>query len=60
MPARAASTTRGMVSLSRSPLVQAASLALQERMGFTKVAHFKEVGYKFGRWLDVVFMQLML
>jgi len=39
---------------------QAASLALQESLGFNRVAHFKEVGFKFGRRLDVVFMQLML
>ena len=39
---------------------QTASLALQESLGFLPVAHFKEVGYKFGQWLDVVFMQLML
>jgi len=39
---------------------QVASIALQESLGFTRVAHFKEVGYKFGQWLDVVFLQLML
>lgn len=39
---------------------QMASIALQESLGFTRVAHFKEVGYKFGQWLDVVFLQLML
>jgi phosphinothricin acetyltransferase len=39
---------------------QAASIALQERLGFFRVARFKEVGYKFGQRLDVVFMQLML
>jgi L-amino acid N-acyltransferase YncA len=39
---------------------QTASLALQESLGFTRVAHFKEVGYKFGQWLDVIFLQLML
>jgi phosphinothricin acetyltransferase len=39
---------------------QTASLALQESLGFTKIGHFKEVGYKFGQRLDVVFMQLML
>ena len=39
---------------------QAASIALQESLGFTRVALFKQVGYKFGQWLDVVFMQLML
>jgi len=39
---------------------QTASIALQESLGFTRVAHFREVGYKFGQWLDVVFLQLML
>jgi phosphinothricin acetyltransferase len=35
-----------------------ASVALHEKMGFKKVAHFYEVGYKFDRWLDVGFWQL--
>lgn len=39
---------------------QTASLALQENLGFQRIAHFKEVGYKFGRRLDVIFLQLML
>ena len=39
---------------------QAGSLALQESLGFEKVACFREVGYKFGRWLDVVYLQLFL
>jgi phosphinothricin acetyltransferase len=39
---------------------QTASLRLQESLGFQRVAHFKEVGYKFGRRLDVIFLQLML
>ena len=39
---------------------QTASLALQENLGFEKVGHFKEVGFKFGQRLDVVFTQLML
>jgi L-amino acid N-acyltransferase len=39
---------------------QHASIALQEALGFTRVAHFKEIGYKFGQRLDVVFLQLML
>jgi phosphinothricin acetyltransferase len=37
-----------------------ASIALHEKMGFEKVAHFKEVGYKFGRWIDVAYWQLLL
>jgi phosphinothricin acetyltransferase len=39
---------------------QKASIALHKKLGFEPVAHYKEVGYKFGRWLDVVWMQKML
>jgi len=35
----------------------AASIKFHERLGFTPVAHFRQVGHKFGRWLDLVFMQ---
>ena len=34
-------------------LPNAASAALHEKFGMEKVAHFKQVGYKFGRWHDV-------
>jgi L-amino acid N-acyltransferase len=37
-----------------------ASLRLHERLGFTEVAHFREVGFKFGRWLDLKFLELIL
>ncbi len=37
-----------------------ASLRLHERLGFERVAHFKEVGFKFGRYLDLVFVQLSI
>jgi phosphinothricin acetyltransferase len=37
-----------------------ASLEFHRRLGFEPVAHFREVGHKFGRWLDLVFMQRML
>jgi len=36
------------------------SLRLHTRFGFEQVAHFKEVGFKFDRWLDLVFMELLL
>jgi phosphinothricin acetyltransferase len=36
------------------------SLRFHERLGFEKVAHLKEVGHKFGRWLDLVFLQRFL
>ncbi len=38
----------------------AASLRLHESLGFERVAHFREVGYKFDRFLDLVFMQRLL
>lgn len=34
-----------------------ASVALHEKFGMRKVAHFDEVGFKFGRWLDVGYWQ---
>ena len=37
-----------------------ASVALHERMGFAKVAHFREVGWKLGRWIDVGYWQRTL
>jgi phosphinothricin acetyltransferase len=36
------------------------SRRFHERLGFEKVAHFREVGFKFGRWLDLVFLQRFL
>ena len=39
---------------------QAGSIAIHRRFGFEQVAHLKEVGFKFGRWLNVVYLQLML
>jgi phosphinothricin acetyltransferase len=38
----------------------AVSIGLHRSLGFTRVGHFHEVGYKFGRWLDLVFMQCIL
>ena len=39
---------------------QAPSVALHARAGFERVAHLRQVGFKFGEWRDVVFMQRML
>jgi len=33
------------------------SVALHERFGFKKVAHFEEVGFKFSQWIDVGYWQ---
>jgi L-amino acid N-acyltransferase YncA len=38
----------------------AASIGLHRSLGFTSVGHFHEVGFKFGRWLDLTFMQCIL
>lgn len=38
----------------------AGSIAFHERLGFRQVAHFHQVGRKFGRWLDMLFMELLL
>ncbi len=38
----------------------AASIRLHEKLGFETTAHMREVGTKFGRWLDLVFMQKTL
>ena len=39
---------------------QTASVALHTKHGFQKVGHLKQVGRKFDRWLDVIYMQLSL
>lgn len=37
-----------------------ASLRLHKAFGFEEVAHFKQVGWKFDRWLDLKFLQLII
>jgi phosphinothricin acetyltransferase len=34
------------------------SIRFHEKLGFEKVAHFREVGYKLGRWVDVGYWEL--
>lgn len=36
------------------------SIALHEKLGFKLVGTLPEVGFKFGRWLDLAFYQLVL
>ena len=38
----------------------AVSIKLHESLGFINVGHFHEVGFKFGRWLDLVFLECRL
>jgi L-amino acid N-acyltransferase YncA len=37
-----------------------ASIRFHARLGFEQVASFREVGHKFGRWLDLIFVQRFL
>jgi phosphinothricin acetyltransferase len=53
--------SRGLhVALGGIALPNDASVALQERFGFEKVAHLREVGFKFNRWIDVGYWQKIL
>lgn len=36
------------------------SIALHERLGFQRCGEMREVGFKFGRWLDLVLYQKLL
>jgi len=37
-----------------------ASIRLHEKFGFEKCAHFREVGFKFDRWIDVAYWERIL
>jgi L-amino acid N-acyltransferase YncA len=37
-----------------------ASIRLHARFGFEEVGRFKQVGFKFNRWLDVVYLERLL
>ena len=38
----------------------AGSIALHEKLGFVHAGTIKQAGFKFGRWLDLAFYQLIL
>lgn len=48
------------VAIGGIALPNPASVRLHERCGFSKVAHFTEVGFKFERWIDVGYWQFTL
>jgi L-amino acid N-acyltransferase YncA len=53
--------TRGVhVVIGGIALPNGASVALHEKLGMEKVAHFREVGFKFDRWIDVGYWQRTL
>ncbi len=47
-------------ALSGIALPNRASVTLHEKLGFVKVGHFRQVGWKFDRWVDVGYWQKML
>ncbi|NQJ72753.1 N-acetyltransferase [Streptococcus suis] len=54
-------TARGFKNfLACIALPNPASLALHKKRGYEQVAHFKNVGYKFGSWHDIVWLQKSL
>jgi L-amino acid N-acyltransferase YncA len=51
-------TERGIHSVVAGiALPNEASVALHEKLGMRKVAHFPEIGFKLGRWIDVGYWQ---
>ncbi|MEX0617779.1 MAG: N-acetyltransferase family protein [Pseudohongiellaceae bacterium] len=53
--------TQGIqVAIGGIALPNEASIALHEKMGMVKVAHFSRVGFKFDRWIDVGYWEILL
>lgn len=48
------------VAIGGIALPNPASVALHEKFGMQQVAHFKEIGFKFDRWVDVGYWQTVL
>ncbi|MFY8275383.1 arsinothricin resistance N-acetyltransferase ArsN1 family B [Pseudoalteromonas sp. SSDWG2] len=55
LQARDVNAVLGVITLPNEP-----SVALHEKLGMAQAAHFKQVGYKFGQWLDVGYWQINL
>jgi phosphinothricin acetyltransferase len=49
-----------MIAVIGDSSLQAASIALHAAAGFRTIGTLDGVGYKFGRWLDSVYMQRAL
>jgi L-amino acid N-acyltransferase YncA len=53
--------SRGLhVAIGGAALPNEASVALHEKLGFERVATFRQVGFKQDRWVDVAYWQIVL
>jgi len=60
-PLLSAGQTRGFHAiLALIDADNAVSVRMHEAFGFEKVGYLKQVGFKFNRWLDVVYMECLL
>jgi L-amino acid N-acyltransferase YncA len=48
------------VAIGGAALPNEASVALHEKLGFERVAMFRQVGFKHDRWVDVAYWQIVL
>ena len=48
------------VAIGGAALPNEASVGLHEKLGFERVATFRQVGFKHDRWVDVAYWQLLL
>lgn len=48
------------VAIGGAALPNEASVALHEKLGFERVATFRQVGFKHDRWVDVAYWQIVL
>ena len=48
------------VAIGGIALPNEASISLHEKLGMKKIAHFEQVGFKFGKWVDVAYWQKVL
>ena len=54
-------TSRGVhAAIGGIALPNDASIALHEKFGMRKVAHFEQTGFKFGQWVDVGYWERIL
>lgn len=56
----AAKRQRYHVMIGAIDLANGSSIALHEKLGFRHAGTLEQAGFKFGRWLDVAFYQLIL